>query len=88
MISQVGFCVSIFVAPLDVHVFVLHALSLIVTLHVQLNVVISQFHHQVLIHDMLSVLHANVAVTDPLVICVKSGSYVQDPHTGFDLSNL
>ena len=47
-----------------------------------------QFHHQVLIHDMLSVLHANVAVTDPLVICVKSGSYVQDPHTGFDLSNL
>jgi hypothetical protein len=77
-----------FVAPLDVHVFVLHALSLIVTLHVQLNVVISQLHHHVLIHDILSVLHANVAVTDPLVNCVNGGLYDQVPHTGSDLSNL
>lgn len=88
IISQVGSCLSMFVAPLEVQDFVFPALSLIVTLHVPLCSFIVQLHHQVLIQDMLSVLHANVAVTDPLVNCVNSGLYDQVPHTGSDLSNL
>ena len=83
-----GFVLSILLAAALVQVFVLHALSLIVTLHVPLYAEIVQLHHAVAIHDGLSVLHANVHVTIPFVGVVNVGLYVQVPHVGSVLSNL
>ena len=83
-----GLLLSIFVAAALVHTFVLHALSLIVTLHVPLYVEIAQLHHATFICDHVSVLHANVHVTIPFVGVVKLGLYVHVPHTGSTLSNL
>ena len=77
-----------FVAAALVHTFVLHALSLIVTSHVPLYVLIVQLHPHVAIHDGLSVLHANVAVTLQFVGVLNVGLYVQLPHVGSVLSNL
>ena len=83
-----GFVLSILLAAALVQVFVLHALSLIVTLHVPLYAEIVQLHHAVAIHDGLSVLHANVHVTIPFVGVVNVGLYVHVPHVGSVLSNL
>ena len=73
---------SIFVAPLLVQLFVFHALSLIVTLHVPLFAFIVHAHHAVWIHAPLSVLPANVAVTFHVVQLFNAGLYVHVPHVG------
>ena len=83
-----GLLLSIFVAAALVHTFVLHALSLIVTLHVPLYAVIVQSHPATFICDHVSVLHANVHVTFPFVRVLNVGLYVHVPHTGSTLSNL
>ena len=83
-----GLLLSIFVAAALVHTFVLHALSLIVTVHVPLYVVISQLHPATFICDHVSVLFDNVATTVQLVGVLNVGLYDQLPHTGSTLSNL
>ena len=83
-----GAVLSILLAAALVQVFVLHALSFIVTLHVPLYVEIVQLHHATFIDDHVSVLHANVHVTIPFVGVLNVGLYVHVPHTGSTLSNL
>ena len=83
---HVGLTVSLFAAAALVHVLVNHALSFIVTLHVPLSLLIVQLHHAVDIHDVASVLLANVAVKLPFVHTSIHGLYVQLPHTGATVS--
>lgn len=84
-----GAIVSMFVAQLDTHDSSLPALSLIVTLHCSPAESIRQLHHAVCIHDMLSVLHVNVALTGVFVRVSKSGSYAHSlQQIGTVLSSL
>lgn len=82
-VVSVGLSKSILLIALLLQLLLFHTLSVIVTLHVDPLLVISQLHHAVSIHTHVSVELLNVIVTD-VVHAVVLGLHV--PHTGCVLS--